>query len=121
MLSPVGHEGNSSLPVINRLLNIPHLRARYLAHVRTIVNQWLDWRMIGPIVEEYRTLIANEVRADDKKLYDDDAFIASVAEDTSGYGRFSTPSLKRFIKERRDFLLTHPEIDKQIPQILSAK
>jgi hypothetical protein len=121
MLSPVGHEGNPSLPVISRLLNIPHLRARYLAHVRSLVNQWLDWQVIAPIAEEYRTLIAEEVRKDDKKIYGYDAFIASLAEDTGGYGRFGTPSLKRFVEERREFLLAHPEVGRQSPQIFSLQ
>lgn len=117
MLSPVGHEDNSSLPVISRLLAIPHLRASYLAHVRTIVEQWLDWKALGPIVAEYQTLIAEEVERDDKKLYAYRAFADSVAADTVGYGRFGTPSLEKFVTERRDFLLSHPEINKMAPEI----
>jgi hypothetical protein len=117
MLSPVGHENNSSLPVISRLLAIPHLRARYLAHVRTIVERWLDWKVLGPIIAEYQKLITEEVERDDKKLYSYDAFIGSLAEDTGGYGGFGAPSFERFITERREFLLAHPEIDKKAPEI----
>jgi hypothetical protein len=116
MLSPVGHEDTSSLPVISRLLAIPHLRARYLAHLRTIVEQWLDWSVLAPIIQEYQTLIAAEVEKDDKKLSSNSAFAGSVSED-SGYGRFGAPSFERFVRERREFLLSHPEIDREAPEI----
>lgn len=121
MLSPVGHEDNSSLPVISRLLALPHLRARYLAHLRTIVDQWLDWKVLGPIIEEYHTLIAGEVQRDDKKLYSYEDFLDSVAETSDGYGWYRTPGFRRFVTERREFLLTHPEIGKKAPQILSLQ
>ncbi|UCF95854.1 MAG: CotH kinase family protein [Spirochaetaceae bacterium] len=118
MLSPVGHEDNPSLPVISRLLAVPHLRARYLAHIRTIVEQWLDWKVLGPLIEEYQALIAGEVEKDDKKLYPYEAFAGSIAEASNGYGWYSTPSFKSFIGERREFLLAHPEISRAAPEIL---
>lgn len=121
MLSPVGHEDNSSLPVISRLLALPHLRVRYLAHVRTIVDQWLDWTVLAPIIKEYESLIAEEVRADDKKLYSYEDFLGSLAEDSGDYGWYRTPSFKSFVSERRDFLLSHPEIAKEVPQIVSLQ
>jgi hypothetical protein len=121
MLSPVGHEDNSSLPVISRLLAIPHLRARYIAHVRTIIERWLDWKVLDPMIAEYQRLIAQEVEEDDKKLYGYDAFANSMAEDAGGYGRFSTPSFRKFVTERREFLLSHPEFDNKVPQILSLQ
>ena len=159
MLSPVAHEDNENLPVISRLLSIPHLRARYLAHVRTIVSEWLDWDVLNPIITEYQSLIDAEVKADSKKLYAYDAFANSQTKDVSGgegpgpggfgpggdfgrrggFGRRGapdgeggrrrgtgrgggpgggvTPSFKRFVSERREFLLNHPEINKPTPVI----
>ncbi|MBN2553777.1 MAG: CotH kinase family protein, partial [Spirochaetales bacterium] len=119
MLSPVGHQDNPSLPVISRLLAVPSLRARYLAHLRTIAEQWLDWQVLGPIIEEYRGLIAGEVRADDKKLYSYEQFLESLGEGTGGYGWYRAPGLERFITERREYLLAHPELDRKAPEIVS--
>lgn len=121
MLSPLGHQDNPSLPVISRLMAVPHLRARYIAHVRTIVDQWLDWRVLGPIIEDYRALIAEEVRGDDKKLYSYDDFVNSLADGSEGYGWYRTPDFKSFVDERREYLLTHPEIDKEVPSIHSLQ
>jgi len=170
-LSPVVQEDDETRPVISRLLSIPNLRARYLAHVRTIVNEWLDWDVLKLIIEEYQSLIDVEVKADDKKLYTYDAFVSSATQDNSGGedfgppggfgpppggvmplpdefmpppdgfepppgdfgsrrggfggrmggpGRGGTPSFKRFIEERREFLLNHPEINKPTPVITSV-
>ena len=75
-------------PVIDRLLAIPHLRARYLAHIRTIVNESLDWDVLQPIIAEYQSLVDAEVKADDKKLYAYEAFATSHIKDQGGGRRF---------------------------------
>ena len=128
MLSPVSQENDMMRPVISRLFAIPHLRARYLAHVRTIVNTWLDWDVLQPIIAEYQSLIDAEVKADDKKLYAYEAFATSQIKDQGGgegggrggRGRRSTPSFKRFVEERAEYLLNHPEINNPTPTIASA-
>ncbi len=110
MASPVTHEGSATRPLINRLLANPEWRARYLAHVRTVVDEWLDWEVLEPIIKEYQTLIDAEVQQDDKKLY--------------GYEEFSTgvpADLKRFVNQRRKYLQNHPELNKPVPKIISVE
>ena len=109
MVSPVTHENNTGRPLIKRLLSNPQWRARYLAHVRTVVNEWLDWEVLSPIVNEYIELIDTEVQQDDKKLYGYDEFKNGAPED-----------LKDFVNQRREYLLNHPEVDRPTPQILSV-
>ena len=125
MLSPVSQENDIMRPVIRRLFAIPHLRARYLAHIRTIADEWLDWDVLQPIIAEYQSLVDAEVKADDKKLYAYDAFATSQIKDQGGGGRGgrggrSTPSFKRFVEERAEYLLNHPEINKPTPTIASV-
>ena len=129
MLSPVAQEHDEMRPVIKRLFAIPHIRARYLTYVRTIVQDWLDWEKLEPIIAAYQSLIDEEVKADGKKLYTYDAFATShIKEQSGGYGRRvgrrggrgGTPSFKQFVTERRDFLLYHPEINDPAPVILSV-
>ena len=86
MLSPVALEDDTMRPVVRRLLAIPHLRARYLAHVRTIADEWLDWDRLQPIIAEYQSLADAEVKADDKKLYSYEAFATSHTKDQGGGG-----------------------------------
>ena len=127
MLSPVALEDDTMRPVINRLFAIPHLRARYLAHVRTITNEWLDWDRLQPIIAEYQSLVDAEVKIDDKKLYTYEAFATSHIKDqagggggSGGGGRRMTPSFKRFVEERAEYLLNHPEVNKPTPTIVSV-
>ena len=68
MVSPTTHAGNAARPVINRLLAIPKWKARYIAHIRTVTDEWLKWEVLEPVINEYHTLIDDEVRNDDKKL-----------------------------------------------------
>ena len=110
MASPVAHEGNAARPLIHRLLSNPEWRARYLAHVRTVVDERLDWEVLGPIVNEYQELIDAEVQQDDKKLY--------------GYEDFATRTpadLERFVTQRREYLRNHPELNKPSPKITTVE
>ena len=116
MVSPVTHQDSPTRPVINRLLSHPQWRARYLAHVRTVVEEWLDWEVIEPIVTAYQQLINAEVRDDNKKLYAYQDFTNSISGSGGGGGR-GAPSLEGFVTQRRNYLLKHPELNKPVPKI----
>ena len=109
LVSPTAHEDNPERPLINRLLSNPTWRARYLAHIRTVADEWLDWEILEPIIKEYQTLIDTEVQADDKKLYTYEEFATDVPAD-----------LERFVNERRAYLSNHPEINRPVPKIVSV-
>ena len=79
-VDPFLHADSDQRPVIRRLLAIPHLRARYAAHVSTIVDEWLDWERIGARVEAYQAQIDPYVEADGKQLYAYADFLASTTE-----------------------------------------
>ncbi|MCG9130723.1 CotH kinase family protein [Candidatus Poribacteria bacterium] len=110
MVSPVAHEDNAARPLIKRLLSNPEWRARYLAHVRTVVDEWLSWEVLEPIIKEYQALIDTEVQQDEKKLYGYEEFATGVPAD-----------LERFVNERREHLRNHPEINKPVPKIIAVE
>jgi hypothetical protein len=86
LLSPVVHEGTRTRPVLQKLLSVPAWRARYLAHVRTIAETWLDWKTLGPVAEAMHALISEEVRADNKRPFAAEAFENCLTKDTAGGG-----------------------------------
>jgi hypothetical protein len=102
-------------PLRSRLLAVPSLKAKYLDHVRTIANDWLDWTKLQPIVDEYRALIDQEIAADTRKLTSYAAFQKSLADIPEAKkadaprGR-SNLSLESFARQRRAFLLEYPAI-----------
>ncbi len=121
MVSPVTHQNNPARPVINRLLSHPHWRARYIAHVRTVIEEWLDWEVIQPVVTEYHELIDAAVREDDKKLYAYQDFENALSSgEENGFAGRGTPSIKTFVTQRRNYLLNHPELKKPVPKIIAV-
>ncbi len=130
MVSPITHAGNPERPVINRLLSNPQWRARYLAHVHTVIDEWLSWEAIAPIITTYQSLIDAEVEQDNKKLYGYQAFLSSTGNSENGnetnlnsgrgVGRGSAPGFKQFITKRRNYLLNHPELNRLAPKIVSV-
>jgi hypothetical protein len=99
-LDPLIGLDDASKPLRSRLLAVPALRDRYLAYVREIAEKWLDWKTLEPLVRQYQSVIAEEVKADTRKLYSWDRFHADVAE--------APNSIKNFVDRRRAFLLKTP-------------
>src|SRR5262249_47534937 len=92
------------------VLSVPAFKARYLAHVRTIAEESLDWKALGPVVAKARSLIEKEVEADTRKLESFAAFekaTADVAEaaEAAGPARRPAMSLRTFADQRRAYLL----------------
>jgi spore coat protein CotH len=84
-------------PLRSKLLAVPALRTRYLGYVRDIAERWLDWQKLEPMLAAHQKLIAEEVKADTRKLYSSEAFATGL----SG----SETSLQSFVEQRRKFLL----------------
>jgi hypothetical protein len=95
----------------HKLLAVPALRTRYLAYVGDIADKWLDWKRLGPIVEKYQKLLADDVGRDTRKLDTTDAFTSGVYGPGDGTPPPAT-TIKGFADQRRTALLAHPEIAK---------
>ncbi len=85
----------------------------------SIVEESLDWRVIGPVVESYRELLGDEIARDTRKLYPTASYAKSIESDVS-IGRRSAPGIKRFVDERREFLLSHDDLKQPQPVIASV-
>lgn len=111
-LDPLVGLNDNSKPLRSKLLAVPSLKARYLAHVKTIADEWLDWKKLQPVVDQYVTLIDKEVQADTKKLSSYEAFRQTTSSNEVQPGEGGRPrmSLKSFADQRRAFLLNRPEI-----------
>ena len=94
-LDPLIGLNDAAKPLRSKLLAVPALRARYMTYVRQMATRWLDWNTLGPLVEKYQALIANDVKADTRKLVPTEAFTSSA------------DGLKMFAERRREFLLSY--------------
>ena len=111
-LDPLVGLTDNSKPLRSKLLANPMLKARYLVHVKTIADEWLDWNKLRPVVDSYVSLIDSEIKADKKKLTSYAEFQQTVSSEqrpATGGGR-PHMSLRAFADQRRKILLNHPEI-----------
>jgi spore coat protein CotH len=92
-LDPLVGINDESKPLRSKLLAVPALRTRYLSYVREIADKWLDWKTLGPTAQKYHDLIAEDVRVDTRKIYDNAGFDKGVE------------SIKAFADARREYLL----------------
>jgi spore coat protein CotH len=96
-------------PLRSRLLSAPELRTRYLDHVRAIADE-LDWKKLGPVVEQYRSLIEKELDADTRKLTSFAAFQNSLTEPKKdAASRDTRHNLPSFARQRREYLTHYRE------------
>lgn len=111
-LDPLVGLTDNSKPLRSKLLAAPALKAKHLAHVKTIAEEWLDWNKLQPVVDRYVSLIDREVKADRKKLTSYEAFQQTVSSEHRPAATGGRPqmSLRSFADQRRKFLLNHPEI-----------
>jgi hypothetical protein len=90
------------------LLAVPALRDRYLAYIGDIAEKWLDWSRLGPMVDGYYKLIADDVARDTRKHDSEEAFHQGIfgIPDSSAV----PTTIKGFAELRRAAILSHPEI-----------
>ena len=117
-LEPFYNADNEDRPLMFKMFQVPHLKARYRHHLKTITEEWISWDKIGPIVNQYADLIREEIKKDVRKHSSYEAFEKGLLE-TSSDGRRTKLGLKPFSNDRRDFLLNHPDVNLPSPKITS--
>ncbi len=103
--SPFYNEDNEDYPLMNILFAVPELRQRYLAHVRTILNEYLIQEEVEATIDGYVSQLDQLVQNDPKKMYSHQQFLNGIEE------------VKEFITNRRNFLLQNGEVNAEGCQI----
>lgn len=100
--SPFKRSNDECFPLMNRIMAVPEFRQRYLAHCRTIIEEYMDIDLIHAKIDFYADLI-NDLEADDPvgdQLFSYEQFLEGVEE------------LKDFFVQRRNFLWNHNAINR---------
>ena len=118
-LEPFYNADNPDRPLMYKLFQVPHFKARYRHHLKTITQEWITWDKVGPLVEGYAALIRDEVKKDVRKHSSYEAFEKGLIQ-TSSDGRRTKLGLRPFTEGRREFLLNHPEVNLPAPEIVSV-
>lgn len=103
--SPFYHANNVNYPLLNRVLQVPELRQRYLAHLRHIIATSMQQADVAALIAQYRSLIDTVVQDDPIKLMTWSQYQSSC---TTLGNRFNT---------RRNALNNNTEVAQQAPTI----
>ncbi|MCC6726912.1 MAG: CotH kinase family protein [Saprospiraceae bacterium] len=106
--SPFFHANDANYALLNKLLAVPAIRQRYLAHLRTIIEDDLQQAEIDSLIDNYFEILDPLVTADTKKIY-------SYQEFVNGHN-----TLKTLFQTRRNTLTSNAEVNAQGLTIGSA-
>lgn len=110
--SPTMNFTATNKPVLSRVLSVPELRQRFMAHYRTVLRD-LNWIHFGEKFTTLRDLIDAAVQADPKKLYTYANFTANFTSTVTigggggpgpGGGSSSRIGLQQFVTQRASYL-----------------
>lgn len=102
---PFFHADDENYPLLYRLLDVPELRQRYLAHLRVLIEDVMNPETFNPELQEWADMIDGLVNEDPKKLYTYNAFLNDVE------------GLQEWAEDRYTFLNSYVEVAQDGPQI----
>lgn len=105
---PFYRETNTSYPLMNKLMAVPEIRQRYLAHIRTLINETFNIAQANALIDSWAARISNHVQNDPKKLYSFTQFQQEI------------PKLKQFFSTRRNYILSNTEVNRTPPEITNV-
>ena len=105
---PFYNANKVNYPLLNRLLAVPSIRQRYLAHFRTLLQDALNPASFNPLIDQYDALINAGVQADTKKLY--------------SFNQYTTEknTLRNFVLNHRNTLQANTEMAAVGPVVSNA-
>jgi len=121
-LSPWYQSTSSRRPLISKLFGVPEFREIYLAHIRTILDEWYAWdTKLGVVNKQYQDLIRTAVQSDPNRLYSYTDFDRNVTQDVNLGGFNTSRGLKPLTDNRRAYLTAHPDIAKPTPTLADVR
>jgi hypothetical protein len=115
------HDNNGFLdiweerPLVEKLLNNPHYRKIYTAHINTIIEESLDTSQIRINIDNLQALVYNAAVQDYNKGFSMTEYYNNVDNELWSWWGFA--GILSTINERKQFLLNHPEIS-LVPPII---
>ena len=104
-------------PLLFKLLNDPHYRKVYSAHMRTIIEESLDTAQIRVNIENLQSLAYNAASQDNNKAFTMNEFQVNTENAIWAAFNWGFGGILSTVNERKQFLLNHPEISLIPPQI----
>jgi len=117
---PLAEIDNNKRPLISKLLRIPLYRKVYLAHLRTITNEYLKNGQCMARAQAMMRDIDPLVKADSLKLYSYADFQNSL-DKTMKSGPDHVIGIRQLMDKRTQWLLKHPLLNKTQPSVADVR
>tara|TARA_B100000214_G_scaffold232177_1_gene169372 strand:- start:786 stop:2564 length:1779 start_codon:yes stop_codon:yes gene_type:complete len=104
-------------PLLYKLLNDPHYRKIYTAHINTIIEESLDTTAIRANINNLQSLAYNAASQDFNKVFSMNDYYSNVDAPLWAIFNWGFGGIMSTINERKQFLLNHPEISLIPPTI----
>ena len=104
-------------PLLFKLLNDPHYRKIYSAHMRTIIEESLDTAQIRANIDNLQSLAYNAASQDNNKVFTMNEYYNNTESAIWAAFNWGFGGILSTVNERKQFLLNHPEISLIPPQI----
>lgn len=121
-LSPFVHfkQKNEQRPLITKLLNVPLYRKIYVAHLKTIVQEYLQTGKYLDRAKAIQEQIDFYVKNDENKLYTYEEFRKNL-HSTAKAGRSSVIGISELMSKRTQYLSNHALFKKEAPQVSNVQ
>jgi hypothetical protein len=117
---PLAEIENLKRPLISKLLKISYYRKIYLAHLRTITNEWLVSGQLMTRAQAISKEIEPAIKQDTLKLYSQLDF-QNALDKTMKSGPDNVIGLRQLMSKRSEWLAKHPLLNKLQPKIAEVK
>jgi len=119
-LSPFTHYKSPNRPLISQVLKTPLFRKVYVAHIKTILNDFFTNNKYEQSARQIQQQIDRYVREDNNKLYPYETFRANLTK-TSEAEKAKIIGISELMKARTDYLRNHPLLQKTGPVITTIQ
>lgn len=106
-LSPVYGEADPERPLLSQLLSVPEWRQRYLAHMRTVLDESFNPGVLTPWIDRLAAMSEAAILADPIRPMSDLEYRDGLKE------------LKQFVTNRYSFLRQHAELN-AVPLVIQS-
>ncbi len=113
-------QDNGKRPLITNLLKNSHYRKIYVAHIKTIVQDYFANGKYLERANKIQTAIEPHVKMDQNKLYTYESFKLNV-KSTAPIGKSKMIGIEELMKPRTEYLVNHPLLTREAPIISEVK
>ncbi|MCC6448379.1 MAG: CotH kinase family protein, partial [Chitinophagaceae bacterium] len=115
-LSPANHANDDYWPLIKAIQSNDTYRRKYIAHIKTILNEFVATNQYNTLATQYRTLIDAAVSDDTNKKFTYADFQNAMNTDIS-IGNYDVPGISNLLNGRMAYLLSLPEFTNAAPSV----